>query len=161
MANLRQSWTERLMLIDFFENPAVEAGLVAMLLAQLLKPIVNSFLGNKWDWLTVFQSGGMPSSHSSMVTAIAVSIGLWQEFGSPTFAVAFGMLLIVTYDAANVRWQSGLHAQKINQLIRDVFSGQPINDELLKEVIGHTPSQVYVGVGLGIICALALYFLKL
>ena len=149
------------MLIDFFENPAVEAGLVAMLLAQLLKPIVNSFLGNKWDWLTVFQSGGMPSSHSSMVTAIAVSIGLWQGFGSPTFAVAFGMLLIVTYDAANVRWQSGLHAQKINQLIRDVFSGQPINDELLKEVIGHTPSQVYVGVGLGIICALALYFLKL
>lgn len=149
------------MLFDFFQNPAVRAGLTAMLLAQILKPIVNSLLGNKTDWRMMFQSGGMPSSHSSMTTAIAVSIGLWQGFGSPTFAVAFGMLLIVTYDAANVRWQSGLHAQKINQLIRDVFSGQPMSDVLLKEVIGHTPNQVFVGVALGIICALGLYFLRL
>ena len=68
-------------------------------------------------------------------------------------------MVIVTYDSANVRWQSGLHAQKINQLLRDVFSGQPINDQLLKEVIGHTPRQVYIGVILGILVALAVDFL--
>jgi acid phosphatase family membrane protein YuiD len=65
-----------------------------------------------------------------------------------------GMVVIVTYDAANVRWQSGLQAQRINQLIRDVFSGQPISDQLLKEVIGHTPLQVIAGILLGIVISI-------
>ncbi len=143
------------MFFEFLGNRAVVSGLLALLLAQLLKPVASFFSEHEWDWLLIIQSGGMPSSHSSMITAIALSIGLWDGFDSAAFAVAFGMMLIVTYDAANVRWQSGLHAQKINQLIRDVFSGQPINDQLLKEVIGHTPRQVYAGVLLGAVTAIA------
>jgi len=133
--------------------------LAAMMLAQLLKLLLNYALNKKWDWVLLIESGGMPSSHSAMVTAIAVSIGLWEGFDTAAFAAAFGLMVIVTYDSANVRWQSGLHAQKINQLLRDVFSGQPINDQLLKEVIGHTPRQVYIGVILGILVALAVDFL--
>ncbi|HQP46081.1 MAG TPA: divergent PAP2 family protein [Flexilinea sp.] len=143
-------------LTEFFGNPAVVSGLAAMMLAQLLKLLLNYALNKKWDWVLLIESGGMPSSHSAMVTAIAVSIGLWEGFDTAAFAAAFGLMVIVTYDSANVRWQSGLHAQKINQLLRDVFSGQPINDQLLKEVIGHTPRQVYIGVILGILVALAI-----
>ena len=146
-------------LTEFFGNPAVVSGLAAMMLAQLLKLLLNYALNKKWDWVLLIESGGMPSSHSAMVTAIAVSIGLWKGFDTAAFAAAFGLMVIVTYDSANVRWQSGLHAQKINQLLRDVFSGQPINDQLLKEVIGHTPRQVYIGVILGILVALAVDFL--
>ena len=146
-------------LTEFFGNPAVVSGLAAMMLAQLLKLLLNYALNKKWDWVLLIKSGGMPSSHSAMVTAIAVSIGLWEGFDTAAFAAAFGLMVIVTYDSANVRWQSGLHAQKINQLLRDVFSGQPINDQLLKEVIGHTPRQVYIGVILGILVALAVDFL--
>ena len=85
---------------------------------------------------------------------VAATIGIWQGFNSPTFGVAIALVLIVTYDASHVRWQAGLQAQKINQLIRDFFTGQQIDDELLKEVLGHTPRQVYAGALLGIVIAI-------
>ncbi|MHC1772398.1 MAG: divergent PAP2 family protein [Flexilinea sp.] len=141
------------MLFDLIHNPGVIAGFVAMATAQLLKPFVQYFVSREWDWFLLIDSGGMPSSHSAMVTAVAIAIGMTSGFDTPVFAASVALAVIVTYDAANVRWQSGLHAQRINQLIRDVFSGQQIDEELLKEVIGHTPRQVYAGVVWGIIIA--------
>jgi acid phosphatase family membrane protein YuiD len=141
------------MLLELLHNTALIAGFFAMLTAQLLKPFFHYLMNHKWDWFLLLDSGGMPSSHSSMSTATAVAIGLTEGFNTSTFAVALVITIIVTYDAANVRWQSGLHAQRINQLIRDVFNRQQINEELLKEVIGHTPRQVYAGVFWGIIVA--------
>ena len=75
-------------------------------------------------------------------------------FDSEIFAVAAVFGIIVLYDAANVRWQSGLHAQRINQILRELFSGQPLSEETLKEVIGHTPRQVYAGALYGLIVGL-------
>ena len=138
------------MLLELLQNPALIAGFFGMLTAQLLKPFVHYFMEHEWDWFLLIDSGGMPSSHSSMSTATAIVIGLTEGFNTSIFAVALIITIIVTYDAANVRWQSGLHAQRINQLIRDVFNRQQINEELLKEVIGHTPRQVYAGVCWGI-----------
>ena len=135
---------------DFFSNPAIISAMLSWFLAQFLKPVVNFFFEKRIDWLLVFQSGGMPSSHSALVTSVACTIGFWQGFNSPAFGAAFALVVIVTYDASHVRWQAGLQAQKINQLLRDFFSGQQIDDELLKEVLGHTPRQVIVGVLLGI-----------
>ena len=135
---------------DFFSNPAIISAMLSWFLAQFLKPIVNFFFEKRFDWLLVFQSGGMPSSHSALVTSVACTIGVWQGFDSAAFGAAFALVVIVTYDASHVRWQAGLQAQKINQLLRDFFSGQQIDDELLKEVLGHTPRQVIVGVLLGI-----------
>ncbi len=142
------------MFLELFQNPALIAGFFAMFTAQLLKPFANYFMEHEWDWFLLIDSGGMPSSHSAMSTATAVAIGFTDGFNTSVFAVALVISIIVTYDAANVRWQSGLHAQRINQLIRDVFNRQQINEELLKEVIGHTPRQVYAGVLWGIIVAL-------
>ncbi len=139
---------------DFFSNPVVIAALISWFVAQMLKPVVNFFFEKRWDWLLIFESGGMPSSHSAMVTSVAFTVGFWQGFGSAPFGVAAALVAIVTYDASHVRWQAGLQAQKINQLIRDFFSGQQIDDELLKEVIGHTPRQVYAGILLGILVSL-------
>ena len=110
------------MLSELLSNDAVIAGAISFLIAQFLKPFVNFLRVKEWDWVLLVQSGGMPSSHSSMITAVAISIGLWRGFDTGAFAVALAMMMIVTYDAANVRWQSGLHAQRINQLIRGVFS---------------------------------------
>lgn len=141
---------------ELLQNQTLIAGFVSLLLAQLLKPLTYFFREKEWDWLLVIQSGGMPSSHSALVTSIALTTGLLAGFDSIAFAITMGLLVIITYDAANLRWQSGLHAQKINQLIRDVFHGQRINDQLLKEVIGHTPNQVYAGMMLGIAVSLIL-----
>ncbi|AOH44238.1 hypothetical protein BEQ56_12600 [Anaerolineaceae bacterium oral taxon 439] len=139
---------------DFFTNPAIIAAFFSWFVAQALKPVVNFCIERRWNWFLVFQSGGMPSSHSALVTSVAATIGIWQGFNSPTFGVAVALVLIVTYDASHVRWQAGLQAQKINQLIRDFFTGQQIDDELLKEVLGHTPRQVYAGALLGIVIAI-------
>ena len=139
---------------NIWENHALVAGLLAMIIAQLLKPFVHYWINHEWDFVQIISSGGMPSSHSAFVSAAALVVGLRAGFDSEVFAIATVFAIIVTYDAANVRWQSGLHAQRINQLVRELFSGQPLSEELLKEVIGHTPRQVYAGVILGLIVGL-------
>jgi uncharacterized protein len=92
----------------------------------------------------------MPSSHSALVTSVMLSIGLFYGFDSPIFALSVAVAMIVIYDAAGVRREAGRHAEKINILINEFFSGQPISEKQLKEVIGHTPAQVLAGTILGL-----------
>ena len=137
-----------------FQNHALVAGLIAMFLAQFMKPFTNYWLNKEWDFSQIFASGGMPSSHSSFVTATALVTGMRRGFDSEVFAVAAVFAIIVMYDAANVRWQSGIHAQRINQILKELFKGQPRSEATLKEVIGHTPRQGYAGLRLGLIVGL-------
>ncbi len=140
-------------------NPVLFIGLFAWALAQFLKVPIEYILDRRLNWGLWFSSGGMPSSHSALVTSITLSIGVIEGFDSPLFALAFAVTMIVLYDAAGVRREAGRHAEKINILLTEFFSGQPISDKQLKEVIGHTPAQVLAGVGLGIGTAL-LFFLS-
>lgn len=139
---------------SIFQNHALIAGLIAMLLAQLLKPFVHYWMFHEWDPVQMLSSGGMPSSHSAFVCAMSLVTGMRSGFDSEVFAVAAVFSIIVLYDAANVRWQSGLHAQRINQILRELFNGQPLSEDTLKEVIGHTPRQVYAGMLFGLIVGL-------
>jgi len=136
---------------SIFQNHALIAGLIAMILAQLVKPFVHYWMFREWDPVQMLSSGGMPSSHSAFVCSMSLVTGMRSGFDSEIFAVAAVFSIIVLYDAANVRWQSGLHAQRINQILREVFNGQPISEDTLKEVIGHTPRQVYAGMLFGLI----------
>jgi acid phosphatase family membrane protein YuiD len=140
-------------------NPVLFTGLFAWALAQFLKVPIEYILYRRLNWGLWFSSGGMPSSHSALVTSITLSIGLIEGFNSPLFALAFAVTMIVVYDAAGVRREAGRHAQRINILLNEFFSGQPISDKQLKEVIGHTPAQVLAGVCLGIGTTL-LFFLS-
>lgn len=141
------------MLSDLFSNRMLISGLLAWWLAQFTKPFTEYLVTHTWNWGLWFSSGGMPSSHSALVTATALAIGFYAGFGSPAFALSVAVCMIVIYDAAGVRRQAGLHAQKLNQLITALLSGHPISEQTLKEVIGHTPRQVVAGVVLGIIVA--------
>jgi hypothetical protein len=93
------------------------------------------------------------------VVSTAVAIGLFSGFETPAFAVSLAMVMIVVYDAAGVRRQAGIHAQKLNLMINELFSGHPISQESLKEVLGHTPRQVIAGIFLGILVPVLIYFL--
>lgn len=135
-------------------NPSLISVLIAWNLAQFLKIPVQFMITHHWDWDLFHSSGGMPSSHSALISAAAASIGLFNGFDTPAFTIAFATALIVIYDAAGVRRQAGYHAEKINLIIEELFSGQPLSEESLKEVLGHTPRQVFVGTVLGIIIAL-------
>ncbi len=98
-------------------------------------------------------TGGMPSSHSSLMTATTLAIGLYHGFANPLFALGVAITMIVTYDAAGVRQQAGIHAQRINVLFDELLKGHIFSEKDLREVIGHTPLEVAGGILLGIIVA--------
>jgi len=144
---------------------------VAFIVAQILKACIdyNPKEGLKFtvsadkgvDWERAFRSGGMPSSHSALASSLTTSIGRQSGVTSEAFAIALVFTLIVLYDACHVRWEAGLHAQRINRIISttkgtgsDVELGLNLTEEPLKEVIGHTPTEVAGGTALGIICGL-------
>ena len=132
-----------------FENPVLNTMLIAWLLAQILKPPMEYLRRGKWNWGYLFSAGGMPSSHSSLMVGAAVAIGLHEGFNTAMFALAVAITMIVIYDAAGVRRQAGIHAQKINVLINELLAGHPVSEKQLLEVLGHTPFEVTGGVFLG------------
>ncbi|MCI0554009.1 MAG: divergent PAP2 family protein, partial [Anaerolineae bacterium] len=140
-------------LLDVFQNKALIAGLIAWSLAQVIKIPLDFLRTRRWNWALFFTTGGMPSSHSSLMTATTLAIGLYHGFDHPVFAVGVAITMIVTYDAAGVRQQAGIHAQRINVLFDELLHGHPINQRDLREVIGHTPLEVAGGILLGLIVA--------
>ena len=147
------------MVQQLLSNRILMPALLSWWLAQFLKVPIDYLLSKKWNWGYWFSSGGMPSSHSSLVVSAMISIGLNLGFDSPLFGLATALAMIVVYDAAGVRRQAGIQAQKINQLIEELLSGHPISEEQLKEVLGHTPSQVFAGIFLGITISLSYWWI--
>jgi uncharacterized protein len=139
---------------DILQNKALIAGLIAWATAQIIKLPIDYLRTGKWNWSLLLTTGGMPSSHSSLVTATTLAIGLYYGFGNPTFALGVVITMVVTYDAAGVRQQAGIHAQRINVLFEELLRGHPINEKDLREVIGHTPLEVAGGIILGLLVAI-------
>lgn len=139
---------------DILNNHVLFIVLLGWFVAQALKIPIHRIVEHEWDFSRFHGSGGMPSSHSSMVTAGAVAIGAIEGFGSPIFALAVAFAMIVMYDAAGVRRETGTQAAVINQILKDVLiNGKPITDEELKELVGHTPLEVACGAITGLIVA--------
>ena len=137
------------------QNQELIAGLIAWLLAQIIKLPLDYLWTRKWNWALLITTGGMPSSHSSLVTGTVFAIGLYNGFDSPLFALGVAITMIVTYDAAGVRRQAGIHAQRINVLFDELLRGHIFSEKDLREVLGHTPLEVAGGILLGIIVATA------
>lgn len=144
---------------NIFQNQAIVAAVVACLIAQGVKAIIDVIRNGKVNIRTLFSTGGMPSAHSALVGALAASIGLQTGWNSNEFAIASLFAVIVMYDAAGVRQAAGKQARILNQIVEELFQeGHKLNEERLKELLGHTPTQVLVGLALGIgIAALIFY----
>ncbi|KAK4769673.1 hypothetical protein SAY87_030205 [Trapa incisa] len=134
-------------------NPTFLSGLLAWFTAQSSKVLLNFFLEKKLDLRIYFGCGGMPSSHSALCTALTTSVGLCHGMADSLFAVCLGFSLIVMYDAIGVRRHAGLQAEVLNVIIEDLFQGHPISRRKLRELLGHTPSQVLAGALIGIAVA--------
>ena len=146
------------MILDVFDNRILIVSLAAWFLAQLIKVPVEYLRKKRWNWALWFSTGGMPSSHSALVCGTATAVGLYSGFNTPVFAIAMAVVMVVVYDAAGVRRQAGIHARRINMLIEELFTGQQISQDQLKEVLGHTPREVIVGVLFGISVTTILWF---
>jgi acid phosphatase family membrane protein YuiD len=133
-------------------NSALIYGVLTWFTAQGLKVLILYVREHRVDLRLLTAAGGMPSSHSALVCSIAVAIAFREGLDSPLFALAAGVAGVVMYDAAGIRRAAGHHASVLNQIIDELFQGHPINDEKLKELLGHTPTQVFFGALLGILC---------
>ena len=144
-------------LLDFFTNPVGVSTMLGWILGQLIKVPVEYLRHKRWDWTLLLSAGGMPSSHSALMTAVTTSIGLNAGCGSPVFALALAITAIVVYDATDVRRQAGFHAERINQIIRELFQLKKLEEDevsYLREIIGHTPGEAFAGVLFGAAIAL-------
>lgn len=139
--------------MELFRNYVLIAGAIAWTIAQTVKVPIEYLKTHKWNWSLLFRAGGMPSSHSALVTAVAHGLGLFYGFDSPEFAIGVTLAMVVVYDATGIRRQAGKHAELINAMINDLASGHPLKEEQLREVLGHTPIEAFAGVVLGIVTA--------
>ncbi|HAG85336.1 MAG TPA: acid phosphatase [Cyanobacteria bacterium UBA11162] len=137
---------------DILNNQVLLVALIACLVAQLFKLIVELSKDRKFNVRTLVTTGGMPSAHSALVTALATGVGQTVGWASPDFAIAAIFAVIVMYDAAGVRQAAGKQARILNQILDELFSqGKEFNEDRLKELLGHTPFQVIVGSILGVV----------
>jgi acid phosphatase family membrane protein YuiD len=139
--------------LAILENKVLIAGLSGWLIAQILKIPMEYLRSRRWLWTMVFAAGGMPSSHSALMVAATLAVGLYYGFDNPLFALGVAITMIVTYDAAGVRRQAGMHAERINVLFDELLHGHLWSEEDLREVLGHTPLEVAGGILLGLIVA--------
>ena len=137
-----------------FSNAALWLPLSVAFGVQLYKLLADWVQTGRLSWRILAQAGGMPSSHSAMVSSLVTAIGYQNGLDSPLFAIAVVLAVIVMYDARGVRQESGKQARVLNELLRTVFSGHPITDAELKELVGHTSLQVLVGGIIGVLYSL-------
>lgn len=147
---------------DLLGNTVFVAAATGWLVAQILKTLIHAFFAKEFVAERMVGSGGMPSSHSATVCALATSA--CYEYGAGSFPFAFSLILaiIVMYDAMGVRRETGIQAKLLNdilQVFEDMGRSEITPHDKLKEFIGHTPLQVLAGAVLGILIAVAIYML--
>ena len=139
--------------IYILDNAVFTWGLVACGLAQFSKLLFELIFKQRWRPSVLIETGGMPSSHSALVTGTAAGVGLQLGFNDPVFALASTIAFIVMYDASGIRRSAGLTAAKVNQISKDNYK-ELSSETTLKESLGHTKIEVLVGALLGPIVAL-------
>ena len=146
---------------QLIHNTVFMSAATGWLVAQILKTIIYGILNKTFDPERMVGSGGMPSSHSATVTALATASGIQYGLGSFEFAVSAIVAIIVMYDARGVRLETGKQAQVLNEVmeILQIMGTKMSYEDKLKEFVGHTPVQVVVGALLGILIALIYCFI--
>lgn len=136
--------------------------ITAWFIAQSIKVISLLLFKKQFKPSLFFSSGGMPSAHSAFMSSVSTQIGLISGFGSDVFALSCAITTVVVYDAFNVRRSVGLQSQALNKMIEYVKNEEDSPEiQTLKEVMGHTPLQVFFGVALGTIHILLLNLIGL
>ena len=144
-------------LFALFNNSVLFWSLLSCLLAQFFKIVFNFFSTGEIRLGIMFETGGMPSSHSALITGTASGIGYELGFDSSIFALSVAVALVVMYDASGVRKSAGIQAAEINKISKKL---DPEYEILLKETLGHTKIEVLVGSFLGPLITLSgMYFL--
>lgn len=123
---------------------------LAWAIAQVLKLTITSLRHHQVDFRVLAETGGMPSSHAAIAMGLTAAVGRVQGLNSAAFAVALVLSLVVMYDAQGVRRAAGRQAAVLNRLVEDLVAQRGIQEDRLRELLGHTPTQVLIGAALGV-----------
>jgi len=147
-------------LIDLITNPFLITSTSSWFIAQVLKTILTGIINKKWTLERMVGDGGMPSGHSATVSSLAMFSALYYGVGTFQFAVCAILAIIVCHDAMGVRRETGKQAVLLNEIVKafEILSKEELPEVKLKEFVGHTPIQVMVGITIGILNALVMYF---
>ncbi len=146
---------------NMMSNITFWCAFAAWFIAQLLKFFFHILRTRQVDFNILVSTGGMPSSHSSLVSALATAVGLLEGFGSPVFAIAVVFAGVVMFDAQSVRRAAGTQARLLNQIVEELFKEHHLSENKLAELLGHTPLEVFFGMALGVATALCMVSLWL
>jgi len=144
---------------QLLHNDVVIATFLGWFSAQLIKVISGVIREKRFNFKWFVGTGGMPSSHAAGVTALTTSVGLYEGVGTALFGVTLMFCVIVLCDAQGVRRASGKQAEILNTIMDDIYWKKKIQEDKLKELLGHTPIQVLAGMVIGIIVALGLHLI--
>ena len=140
---------------DLVHNDTLIVAVVAWALAQFSKLLIVLLRERRLDLPSIMGAGGMPSSHSAVVVALATRVAVNDGVASTTFAIAAIFAGVVLYDAAGIRRAVSIQARILNRMLEEVIEYQRLNEKRLLELLGHTPFEVFVGSLLGLLVALS------
>lgn len=138
-------------------NKVLVISLISWVLAQTIKVALGIWKEKRFNFKWFIGTGGMPSSHVAGIMALATSVGFVAGFSSYQFAIALVVALIVMFDAQGVRRSSGKQAIILNKFLDDIYWGKRIEEQRLKEFLGHTPVEVFAGALIGILISVIAY----
>lgn len=144
-------------LLEFMQNGIFWTAAAAWLIAQTIKVALGVIREKRFNFKWFVGTGGMPSSHAACVSSLTTSCGIIYGFDSALFTITLIFALIVMFDAQGVRHSSGRQAALLNKMLDDIYWKKKLDEEKVKELLGHTPVQVFAGMALGVIIALWLY----
>ena len=139
--------------LDLFRNVTFWSASCSWLVAQTVKMVRHLSRTGRIDFAYMVSLGGMPSAHSAMVCGLATSVGITAGFGSQVFIIAFAFALVVMFDASTVRRAAGTQARLLNQIVDELFKEHHLSQSKLKELLGHTRKEVFVGLLVGVAVA--------
>ena len=132
------------------------APLVAWAIAQAAKVILTSTRQRRLNLRVLAETGGMPSSHAAIVMGLTTAVGKYAGVTSAAFAIALIFSFVVMYDAAGLRRAAGRQAAILNRLVEDLVHMRGMQEQRLRELLGHTPIEVVIGALLGVVVGLIL-----
>lgn len=144
--------------LAWYANVSIWSAFAAWIVAQSLKMMHDFVRIRRLDFAVLVSTGGMPSAHSAMVSALATSVGLRVGFSSALFATTFAFACVVMFDAQSVRQAAGQQAQILNQIVDELFKEHHLSQQKLAELLGHTRLEVFAGMFVGIGTALLIHF---
>lgn len=139
-------------------SPWLSVAAISWIIAQVLKLVINTVATRRLDFSRLVDTGGMPSSHTALVSGLSACVGITDGWNSTQFAISACISAVIVYDATNLRRSAGWHAEWLNEIVPQLLRGKIVESRTsfrkLRELLGHNPVEVLVGCILGILVAL-------